>query len=182
MKTFLTLLALASLSISSAYAQDGSTFDPTARDAVVEYGGPDPVVIETDNGPVTISAELAITPEQRQRGMMWREEVPEGTGMLFDFGEERPVSIWMQNTLVSLDVIYIRSDGTIAKIIDHAQPLSRRRLLSDVPVAGVLEVGAGQAEVLGIEPGQLVRHDIFGTASADAEAAAPTEEEAPEGE
>lgn len=180
MKTFLALLALTSLSMASVHAQVDTSADPTARDAVVEYGGPDPVVIETDEGPVTVMAELAISPAQRQRGMMWREEVPEGTGMLFDFGVERPVSIWMQNTLVSLDVIYIREDGTIAKIIAHAQPLSRRRLLSDVPVIGVLEVGAGQAEVLGIEPGQLVRHEIFGTASSDESIEEPTEEDTPE--
>ena len=173
MKKLVFLSALLALVSAPALAQV-TDFDPTARDAVVEYGGPDDVVIETDEGPVTIIAEIAETPEQRQRGMMWREEIGDNEGMLFDFGEVRQVNIWMRNTLISLDVIYIREDGTIAKIIAHAQPLSRRQLRSDVPVASVLEIGPGRSEALGIEPGDLVRHDLFGTV--DEEPSEPVEE------
>ncbi|TGY87958.1 DUF192 domain-containing protein [Marinicauda algicola] len=142
--------------------------DPAARDAVVEYGGPETVVIETDEGPVSFTVEIAATEPARQRGLMWREELAPDAGMLFDFATVRPVSIWMRNTLIPLDIIYIRQDGTIAKIIAHAQPLSERQLLSGVPVRSVLEINAGRAAELGIEPGDLVRHAWFGTAQAPA--------------
>ena len=160
--------------------------DPTAPDAVVEYGGPEPVTIETAGGPVTLTVELAETPQARQRGLMHRESLAPDAGMLFDFEQERVVSIWMENTLIPLDIVYIRSDGTIAKIITGAQPMSRRQLYSDVPVLSVLEIGAGRAAELGIAPGDLVRHAWFGTVQApgadgQSAAEAPNSGEAQEG-
>lgn len=162
--------------------------DPTAPDAVVEYGGPEPVTIETEAGPVVINAELAETAEARQRGLMHRESMGADEGMLFDFQQERVVSIWMDNTLIPLDILYIRSDGVIAKIITGAVPMSRRQLYSDVPILSVLEINSGRAGELGIDPGDLVRHRWFGTAldaAADGEAeageqagAGPAEEDA----
>jgi uncharacterized membrane protein (UPF0127 family) len=169
------LTAFSALVISTACATAQVT-DPTARDAVVQYGGPEPVVIETSDGPVTLTVELAETPEARQRGLMHRESLGADQGMLFDFEEERVVSIWMENTLIPLDIAYIRTDGTIAKIISGAQPLSRRQLYSDVPVLSVLEINSGRAAELGIAPGDLVRHRWFGTAvDAMADAEAPSE-------
>ncbi len=144
-----------------------SAMDPTAPDAVVTYGGPEPVTIETANGPVTLTVELAETAEARQRGLMHRESLGADEGMLFDFQEERVVSIWMENTLIPLDILYIRSDGSIAKVITGAQPMSRRQLYSDVPVLSVLEINAGRAAELGIGPGDRVLHRWFGTAEAD---------------
>jgi hypothetical protein len=155
--------AFLALMISTACAIAQVT-DPTAPDAVVEYGGPEPVVIDTATGPVTLTVELAETPEARQRGLMHRESMGADEGMLFNFQEERVVSIWMENTLIGLDIAYIRSDGTIAKIITGAQPMSRRQLYSDVPVLSVLEINSGRAAQLGIAPGDVVRHRWFGTA------------------
>lgn len=164
---FAGLLALAAFT-ACAGAQ---TPDPTAIDAVVEYGGPEPVTIETANGPVTLTVELAETDAARQRGLMHRETLGADEGMLFDFQQERVVSIWMENTLIPLDILYIRSDGTIAKIITGAQPMSRRQLFSDVPVLSVLEINSGRAGELGIAPGDTVRHRWFGTQQADTAAA-----------
>ncbi|MEQ8404458.1 MAG: DUF192 domain-containing protein [Oceanicaulis sp.] len=137
--------------------------DPTAPDAVVAYGGPEPLVIETGEGQsVTLTVELAETPQARQRGMMWREELDADAGMLFDFQIEQPVSIWMANTPLPLDLIYIRADGTIAKVAVGAVPFSRRSISSDVPVLAVLEINGGRSVELGIDPGDVVRHAWFG--------------------
>lgn len=175
-------LLLAGL-FSPALAQ---SFDPTAPDAVVEYGGPEPLVIDLGEGETTaFTIELANAPESRQRGMMHRETMADDFGMLFDFENERIVTIWMENTIVSLDIVYIRSDGTIAKIITGAVPFSRRQLHSDVPVLAVLEIKAGQAAARGIQPGDVVRHAMFGTAEAEVVAedvSDPVEDEAPAGD
>jgi len=150
--------------------------DPTAPDAVVEYGGPEPLVIETGEGQsVTLTVELAETPQARQRGMMHRESLDPDAGMLFDFEVEQRVSIWMANTPLSLDLIYIRADGTIAKIAVGAVPFSRRSISSEVPVLSEL----------GIDPGDTVRHALFANvAPAEEEPAleAPAEEAEPASE
>jgi len=138
--------------------------DPTAPDAVVEYGGPDPLVIETAEGAVTLTVEIADTPQSRQRGLMHRDSLDPDAGMLFDFGQEQVVSIWMENTRIPLDLIYIRANGTIAKIVANAQPFSRRQNWSDFPVLSVLEINGGRAAELNIEPGDLVRHRLFSNA------------------
>ncbi len=169
---FNTLLVslIAALSLSTAASAQidlgldaASSSDVTAPDAVVEYGGPDPLTIETDNGPVSFTVELAETQEARTRGMMHRDSMAPDTGMLFDFEVEQVISIWMRNTQIPLDILYIRSDGTIAKIVANAVPESLRPMYSDFPVIAVLEIAGGQADALGIEPGDLVRHEWFGT-------------------
>ncbi|MCC5995339.1 MAG: DUF192 domain-containing protein [Oceanicaulis sp.] len=154
--------------------------DPTAPDAVVAFGGPDRVVIETAGGPVEFTVEVADTEETRQRGLMHREELDPDAGMLFDFEREQIVSIWMENTLIPLDILYIRRDGRIVKIISNARPLSRRQLLSDFPVLSVLEINGGRAAELGIEPGDVVRHALFGNVEPDAPEPAPDAEPASE--
>ncbi|MGP1274882.1 MAG: DUF192 domain-containing protein [Caulobacterales bacterium] len=166
---------LALVLFATAHAQ----MDPTAPDAVVEYGGPDPVIVETREGPVEFIAEIAATDASRARGMMYRESMGPNEAMLFDFVVVQPVAIWMANTLIPLDVIFIREDGTIAKIVANAQPLSRRSLPSDFPVLAVLEIAGGRAAETGIAPGDLVRHSLFGT-QASSEPAADTAEGEPE--
>ena len=150
----------------SACAAAQTAFDPTAPDAVVEYGGPDPLVIETDNGPVMFTVEVAATQDARTRGMMHRDSVAPDAGMLFDFETEQVISIWMRNTRIPLDILYIRADGTIAKIVANAVPYSLRPMYSDFPVISVLEIAGGRSAEAGIAPGDLVRHPLFGTAEA----------------
>lgn len=170
--------ALLALMISTACAT-AQVFDPTAPDAVVEYGGPEALTIETQAGPVTLTVGLAETADARQRGLMHRESLGADEGLLFNFEQERVVSIWMENTLIPLDIVYIRSDGTIAKIVTGAVPLSRRQNFSDVPVLSVLEINSGRSAVLGIAPGDLVLHRWFGTAAAPVDPAAPEEADEP---
>ena len=92
---------------------------------------------------------------------MWRTQVPRGTGMLFDFKTPESSTFWMENTLVSLDLIFIRADGRIANIAANAQPMSRALIPSDGPVLAVLEIGAGESRRLGLAAGQRVTHRIF---------------------
>src|SRR5215472_9704192 len=82
--------------------------------------------IATKSGVRTFAVELAVTDEERTKGLMFRKAVPEGYGMLFDFKQEQPVSMWMKNTLVSLDMIFIRDNGRIARIAENIDVLSER--------------------------------------------------------
>ena len=118
--------------------------------------------IATRNGVYPFSVELAVTPEEHARGLMFRKELPEGRGMLFDFKTEQPVEFWMHNTYISLDIIFIRGDGRILRIAENTEPLSDRRIPSGGAVRGVLEVIAGTAKKLGIAAGDRVAHPIFG--------------------
>jgi hypothetical protein len=117
--------------------------------------------IISKNGVHVFAVEFAITNEERARGLMYRRELPEGRGMLFDFSPEQDVQMWMQNTYVSLDMIFIRADGRILRIAENTEPLSERIIGSGGRVRGVLEVVAGTAKKLGIAPGDRVAHPLF---------------------
>jgi uncharacterized membrane protein (UPF0127 family) len=121
-----------------------------------------PLVIETAKGPVHFTVELAATPEARERGLMFRRHVGANAGMLFDFHEVRDIAFWMKNTLVPLDMVFIRANGRIARIAANTTPLSTENIPAGEPVAAVLEIAGGRADALGIKPGCLVRHGIFG--------------------
>ena len=108
--------------------------------------------------------ELAVKPEQRERGLMYRKQLGPYEGMLFDFHEERPVSFWMKNTLIPLDMVFIAADGTVKHVHSNAVPLSTDTIPSQFPVRGVLEINGGSARLLGIKPGDKVKHAIFGNA------------------
>lgn len=119
------------------------------------------VEIVTRSGVHVFDVEMALTPEQRSTGLMHRKELAPGRGMLFDFEGEGPISMWMKNTYVSLDMIFIRADGRIARIAQNTTPLSEMVIPSGAPVKAVLEVVAGTAKRLGIAPGDRVAHRIF---------------------
>ena len=119
------------------------------------------VEIATRSGVYTFTVEMAVTDEERGRGLMFRKELPEGRGMLFDFKRDQMVSMWMQNTYVPLDMIFIRADGRIARIAENTEPLSEKIVSSGAPVRAVLEVVAGTAKKFGIAPGDKVGHSMF---------------------
>jgi uncharacterized protein len=119
------------------------------------------LTIGTPRGVRVFRVEMADTTASREIGMMWRTSVPRGTGMLFDFKLPQLAGFWMENTLSSLDLIFIRTDGTIANIAPNAVPLSRAVIPSNGPILGVLEIGAGEARRLGIVAGQKVNHPMF---------------------
>lgn len=129
--------------------------------AEVEFAR-DEVVVETRGGQsFRFSVDLAVTPEQHGHGLMYRESLPVDAGMLFVFRDSQPRSFWMRNTLISLDIIFIREDGTIANIARRTTPLSDASIPSDGPVRGVLEVNGGVTRMLNIEPGDRVLHPAF---------------------
>ena len=121
-----------------------------------------PLEIATKSGVHVFAVEMASTPEEQAKGLMFRRHMPEGQGMLFDFHREQPTSFWMKNTYIPLDMIFIRGDGRILRIAENTVPLSEALVTSGGPVRAVLEVIGGTARKLGIAPGDRVAHPIFG--------------------
>jgi uncharacterized membrane protein (UPF0127 family) len=103
----------------------------------------------------------ARSPEQRARGLMFVTELDPREGMLFDSGGIAMASMWMRNTPLPLDMLFIRSDGTISSIARETKPFSRTPVVSTEPVRAVLELLGGTCDRLGIEPGDRVRHRLF---------------------
>jgi uncharacterized protein len=129
---------------------------PGAHAATIE-----PLEIVTKSGVQVFSVEMATTEEEKTTGLMYRKELADGKGMLFDFSPEQQVSMWMKNTYISLDMIFIRADGRILRIAENTEPLSTRIIPSGGLAKGVLEVIAGTAKKYGIAPGDLVGHPLF---------------------
>ena len=129
---------------------------PAARAATVE-----PLEIVTKNGVQVFSVEMATTEQEKETGLMYRKELADGKGMLFDFSPEQEVSMWMKNTYISLDMIFIRADGRILRIAENTEPMSTRIISSRGQTKGVLEVIAGTAQKYGIQPGDRIAHPLF---------------------
>lgn len=121
-------------------------------------------VVETASGAHTFTVELAETPAQRARGLMYRRDMAPDHGMLFDFGADDEVRMWMQNTYIPLDMVFLTRDGVVHRVERNTTPLSTRTISSKGPVRSVLEVIAGTADRIGLKRGDLVRHPIFGNA------------------
>ena len=117
--------------------------------------------IVTKTGVHVFAIEMATTEQEKEKGLMFRKELPDGRGMLFDFSPEQMVSMWMKNTYISLDMIFIRADGRVLRVAENTEPFSTRIIASGGPVKGVLEVVAGTARKYGIEPGDRVAHPLF---------------------
>ena len=107
------------------------------------------------------SVELALTAKQREQGLQGRHALAPGTGMLFDFKSLRPVYMWMKNTLISLDILFIDGGGQVVNIAKCTVPMSLATIASDGPVRAVLEVDGGTVQRLGIKPGDRILHPIF---------------------
>ena len=125
-------------------------------------GAPTPLVIETGTGSHTFEVELAATEKQRRLGLMFRRKLAPNAGMLFDYVRSRPVAMWMKNTYIPLDMLFIAADGRVVNIAKRTVPHSLKSISSAGRVRAVLEVNAGTADRLGIVAGALVRHRIFG--------------------
>jgi uncharacterized membrane protein (UPF0127 family) len=118
--------------------------------------------IVSKSGVHVFLVELAVSEEERARGLMFRRSLPEGEGMLFKFEPDQVINMWMHNTYIPLDMIFIRSDGRILRIAEHTTPQSDNIISSGGPARGVLEVIAGTAAKFGIAPGDRVAHPWFG--------------------
>jgi uncharacterized membrane protein (UPF0127 family) len=117
--------------------------------------------IASANGPHVFQVELAKSPAEREKGLMFRRYLPKDRGMLFDFGAPEPAAMWMENTYLPLDMLFIRADGTVARIEAHTEPLSTRVIAAGEPVLGVLELNSGVCDELGIKAGDRVIHPMF---------------------
>ena len=122
----------------------------------------EPLVITTGKGPVSFSVELALTPETRASGLMHRQEMDPDHGMLFRFDQTRQVLMWMKNTPLPLDMLFIDEAGTIVGIAEDTTPFSENVIASPGPVRYVLELNAGTAGRMGISAGDTARHRAIG--------------------
>ena len=148
MRFIFTLVFAAAMFVQAAFAQLETS----------------PLSVQSGEETHEFTVELAKTPEEIQQGLMYRESLAPDAGMLFDFGTTRQASMWMKNTLISLDMLFILEDGRVVAIARKTQPGSLRSVGPGVPVRAVLEIPGGRAKELGIEPGDTVVHPIFGNA------------------
>ena len=121
----------------------------------------EPLEIVTKSGVQVFAVEMARTEEQKTTGLMYRKELADGRGMLFDFSPEQQISMWMKNTLIPLDMIFISADGRILRIAENTVPQSLSIISSGGPAKGVLEVIGGTARKYGIAAGDRVAHSLF---------------------
>ena len=110
---------------------------------------------------VPIDIEVAEEPQEKAMGLMFRTDLADNKGMLFPYAESRELSMWMRNTYIPLDMVFIRPDGVIHRIEVRAEPMSEHVINSGGPVSAVLELAGGATERLGIKAGDRVRYPLF---------------------
>lgn len=120
------------------------------------------VVVTTASGPHKFAVELAISEAQREQGLMFRQSMPADAGMLFLYQEDQPIAMWMKNTYIPLDMVFIAADGTVVNVGERATPQSTAIIASDGPVRAALELNGGIAGKLGIKPGDKVTGEGLG--------------------
>jgi uncharacterized protein len=120
-----------------------------------------PLTLVTQSGKHVFQVEVMRTPDDLARGLMFRRTMAKDRGMLFDFGKTQPVAMWMRNTYLPLDMVFIDKKGIIANIAENTEPLSEENIVSVRPVLSVLEVNAGTARRIGLRAGDKVLHPLF---------------------
>jgi len=145
----LITLCLVGLWFFQPSAQEQITF-PTAT-----------LTIQTAGEPIPFTVEVATIPAQHEHGLMFRKTVPDKTGMIFIFDTPKPIDMWMKNTLVPLDMIFIANNGTITQIAENATPLSTTIIASESDTRAVVEVAGGTAKRYHIAKGDRVLYSIF---------------------
>ena len=123
------------------------------------------LTIVSANGPHRFKVELAETPAQMTQGLMFRTSLPPDAGMLFDYKQPTAATMWMRNTLIPLDMLFVDAQGRIVNIHQRAVPQSLDVIAAAAPVRAVIELNGGTTSRLGIEAGDRVIHPIFGNAS-----------------
>lgn len=153
------VLAAALLAAAAGLAQAGW------RQVAVESFEQDRLTVVTEDGARhEFRVELALTPEEQSQGLMYRRSLDADAGMLFVYRPPQHVSMWMKNTPIPLDMLFIDADGDVVRVAERAVPMSRETIESGRPVKGVLELNGGTADRLGIGAGARVLHSAFGTA------------------
>lgn len=120
-----------------------------------------PLTLRTATGAKALQVEYVATPRTREIGLMCRRSLAADRGMLFDFRRPQPAAFWMRNTLIPLDIVFIRPDGRILSIARNARPLDESLIPSGGVILGVLELRGGRAAELGLLPGDQVEHRMF---------------------
>ena len=124
----------------------------------------EPVCVDLAGGAVhRYEVEIAATPGARAQGLMFRRSLAPGAGMLFDFGRDEVARMWMKNTFIPLDMVFADRDGKVRGIVRNARPRSLDTISSRIPVRAVLELNGGEADRMGLAPGDRIRHPVFGT-------------------
>jgi uncharacterized protein len=123
------------------------------------------LTIVSATGPHRFTVEVAETPGQMEQGLMFRRTMAPDAGMLFDYKEPTVATMWMRNTLIPLDMLFVDEQGRIINIHERAIPQSLDVIAAAAPVRAVIELNGGTAARLGIAPGDRVQHPIFGNAS-----------------
>ncbi len=122
------------------------------------------LLIETTKGKFPFDIELALTPAQMEQGLMYRRTMAADAGMLFDYGDPQPIAMWMKNTFIPLDMIFVAKDGKVVDVHERAVPMSLDTIESKVPAKAVIEVNAGTIARLGVRVGDTVHYASFGNA------------------
>ncbi len=125
----------------------------------------DTLTLVTDSGRHRIEIEVAETEEQKAVGLMFRKSIADNAGMLFPYSPPREITMWMRNTLIPLDMVFIRADGIVHRIEARTTPLSEEIIHSKGDVSAVLELGGGVAAKLGLKPGDRVEYALFKSAT-----------------
>jgi hypothetical protein len=133
-----------------------------AAPAILAAGLPrDVLLVETASSQYRFEVEVADDPTERAEGLMYRQTLADNAGMLFLYPKPQPVEFWMKNTPLSLDIVFVRADGTIARIAESTIPMSEEMIPSGEPVQAVLEVKAGTMRQLGITVGDRLRNETY---------------------
>src|SRR5215831_15545113 len=139
-------------------------FFTASAGAQLQTFGKSELTIVSSNGPHHFTVELAETPAQMEQGLMFRRAMAPDTGMLFDYKTATVATMWMQNTLIPLDMLFVDAQGRIVNIHERAVPLSTDVISAAAPVRAVIELNGGTTARLGIAPGDQVLHPVFGSA------------------
>lgn len=148
-------LLLLCLALFAACSQPAPKAEETGR-ASAQPASRVPLAIHTANGTQRFIVEVARTTREQERGLMLRKSLDPQGGMLFPMNPPRTASFWMKDTLIPLDMIFIRTDGTVAFIAANTVPFSREPVSAGVPVAAVLELAGGRAAAIGAKAGDRV--------------------------
>ena len=157
MKTFRAAAVALLLAIGASCAQQ----EAPVRDGVPHQLETEQLTIDTANGPVRFTVEIADNDEERNRGLMFRESLADDRGMLFHFQEPEMASFWMRNTVISLDIIFIGDNGRVVSIAAEAEPKSDKLISSVAPVRFVLELNAKKARLMHLKIGDTVRNALI---------------------
>jgi uncharacterized membrane protein (UPF0127 family) len=150
------------LLLAGAIAGSLFTFSARAQPQRFETSA---LTIVSATGPHRFTVEVAETPAQMEQGLMFRKTMPPDAGMLFDYKTPTLATMWMRNTLIPLDMLFVDAQGRIVNIQERAVPQSLDVISAAAPVRAVIELNGGTAARLGIAPGDRVQHPIFGNAS-----------------